>query len=87
MSLRSPRRGVGYFLAWLDRSFCLNRRFDGRQLGVVQKPATHNLMNIVENCSSCSISGFSFQTPSARREWVLARNLQSDARRQQRRLG
>ena len=43
MSLRSPRLSVGYFLAWLDRSFWVNRRFDGRQLGEVQKPATHRV--------------------------------------------
>ena len=29
--------GAGYLLAWLDRSFCVNRRFAGRKLGVVQK--------------------------------------------------
>ena len=34
---------VGYFLAWLNRSSWVNRRFDGRHLGVVQKPATHRV--------------------------------------------
>ena len=41
-SLRSVRRGVGYLLAWLDRSFWVNRRFDDRQLGFAQKPATQS---------------------------------------------
>ena len=36
MSLRSRQRGVGYLLG-------ANRRFDGRQLKVVQKPATHRV--------------------------------------------
>ena len=43
ISIRSTRRGVDYLLAWLDRSFGVNRRFDDRQLGVVQKPATHRV--------------------------------------------
>ena len=43
MSLWFPRRGVGYLLPWLDRSFWMIRRFAGRQLGVVQKPATHRV--------------------------------------------
>ena len=34
---------VGHFLAWLNRSSWVNRRFDGRHLGVVQKPATHRV--------------------------------------------
>ena len=54
------------FLAWLDRNFRMNRRCGGRQLGVVQKPATHRVMKIDENCLSCSFLGPS--SPDAKRQ-------------------
>ena len=43
MSFRTLCRDARYRLVWLDRTFWVNRRFDGRHLGVVQKSVTHRV--------------------------------------------
>ena len=60
-----PRRGVGYLLAWLDRSFWANRRLDGRQLGLVQKHATHRVSQRSSNI--VQVARFLASSPDAKR--------------------
>ena len=58
MSLRSPRRR-------LDRNFWTNRRFYGRQLGVVQKPATHRVPR--RSVETVRVARFLAPPPDAKR--------------------